>query len=113
MVWVQKIYNNLRIKEIVYNFTFTRHFSFGQVDDTEVMKRQEYLKAQRDKLLALKKQEREKQLQAVESGNRQRPRSAKAAKSALAGEPENNAQTLQVRKALAERLRSEVVGRKF
>ncbi|XP_023718267.1 cilia- and flagella-associated protein 36 [Cryptotermes secundus] len=84
-----------------------------QVDDTEVMKRQKYLKAQRDKLLALKKQEREKQLQAVESGSsKQRPRSAKAAQSALAGQPENNAQTLQVRKALAERLKSEVVGRK-
>jgi hypothetical protein len=80
-----------------------------------VKKRQEYLKAQRDKLLALKKQEREKQLLAAESSSsssRQRPRSAKAAKSALAGQPENNAQTLQVRKALAERLKSEVVGRK-
>jgi hypothetical protein len=80
------------------------------------MKRQEYLKAQRDKLLALKKQEREKQLQAVESNSsKQRPRSAKAAQSALAGQPETeiNSQTLQVRKALAERLKSEVVGKKF
>jgi hypothetical protein len=79
-----------------------------------VKKRQEYLKAQRDKLLAFKKQEREKQLLAVESSSssRQRPRSAKAAKSALAGQTESNAQTLQVRKALAERLKSEVVGRK-
>jgi hypothetical protein len=87
---------------------------FWQVDAEDLMRRQEYLKAQRDKLLALKKQEREKQLQAVESGSsKQRPRSAKAAQSALAGQPEINAQTLQVRKALAERLKSEVVGRKF
>ncbi|GFG28438.1 hypothetical protein Cfor_11349 [Coptotermes formosanus] len=87
-----------------------------QVDAKELMKRQEYLKAQRDKLLALKKQEREKQLQAVESNSsKQRPRSAKAAQSALAGQPETeiNSQTLQVRKALAERLKSEVVGKKF
>jgi hypothetical protein len=80
------------------------------------MKRQEYLKAQRDKLLALKKQEREKQLQAVESNSsKQRPRSAKAAQSALAGQSETeiNSQTLQVRKALAERLKYEVVGKKF
>ncbi|PSN29609.1 hypothetical protein C0J52_26456 [Blattella germanica] len=85
-----------------------------QIDDEELIRRQAYLKAQRDKLLALKKQEREKQLQAVENAtNRQRPRSAKAAHSAMAGQPEVNAQTLQVRKALAERLKSEVVGRKY
>ncbi|KDR03829.1 cilia- and flagella-associated protein 36 [Zootermopsis nevadensis] len=85
-----------------------------QVDAEDLMRRQEYLNAQRDKLLALKKQEREKQLQAVETGSsKQRPRSAKAAQLALAGQPEINAQTLQVRKALAERLKSEVVGRKF
>ena len=84
-----------------------------QVDDGELMRRQEYLKAQRDKLLALKKQEREKQLQAAgKTGSRQRPKSAKAAQLALAGQPEMNAQTLQVRRALAERLKSEVVGLK-
>jgi hypothetical protein len=88
--------------------------TFWQVDAEELMRRQEYLKAQRDKLLALKKQEREKQLQAVESdSSKQRPRSAKAAQSALAGHAAINAQTLHVRKALAERLKSEVVGRKF
>ncbi|XP_069688630.1 cilia- and flagella-associated protein 36 isoform X2 [Periplaneta americana] len=85
----------------------------SEVDEEELLRRQEYLKAQRDKLLALKKQEREKQLKAVEVGNtRQRPRSAKAAQAAMDGQPEINAQTLQVRKALAERLKSEVVGRK-
>ena len=85
---------------------------FTQVDDEELIKRQEYLKAQRDKLLALKKQEREKQLQAMgNAGSKQRPKSAKTAQMALAGQPEMNAQTLQIRKALAERLKTEVVGR--
>ncbi|XP_066995121.1 cilia- and flagella-associated protein 36 [Anabrus simplex] len=84
----------------------------SEVDPEELARRQAYLKSQRDKLLALKKQEREKQLREAEvTITRSRPRSARAAQSALAGEADVNSKTLKARKALAERLRSEVVGR--
>lgn len=76
-------------------------------------KRQEYLRTQRDKLVALKKEARRKQLDVSNNGNGKssgRPKSAKAAQDVLTGaqlhiEP----QELQIRRTLAERLRSEVV----
>nr|CAD7455060.1 unnamed protein product [Timema tahoe] len=82
----------------------------AEVSPTEIARRQAYLKSQRDKLLSLKKHEREKQLKAAEA----RPQSARVAQSALAGhEPGstvNATNTMQLRRALAERLKSEVVG---
>ncbi|KAJ8897985.1 hypothetical protein PR048_003345 [Dryococelus australis] len=72
-------------------------------------RRQLYLRQQRDKLLALKKHEREKQLQAAEA--KMRPKSAQVAQTALAGQPDPaTSKNLHVRRALAERLKSEVVG---
>lgn len=79
----------------------------------ELKKRQEYLRAQRDKLVALKKEARKKQLNAENDGknkSRERPRSAKAAQAVLTGEKPNvEPQQLQIRKTLAERLKTEVV----
>uniref|UniRef100_T1JJG8 Cilia- and flagella-associated protein 36 n=1 Tax=Strigamia maritima TaxID=126957 RepID=T1JJG8_STRMM len=80
----------------------------------EIAKRKEYLRQQRDKLLVLKKQEREKQLAQMEKNNPQkRPKSARAAKSVL--ETTNNEssidpRTLAARRALAARLKAEVIG---
>lgn len=78
--------------------------------------RQEYLKQQRDKLLALKKQVREKRLgaaevtTAVEGAPLLRPSSARVAKAALAGStPKPTADAMQLRRALASKLKSEVV----
>ncbi|XP_049961667.1 cilia- and flagella-associated protein 36 [Schistocerca serialis cubense] len=97
-----------------------------RVDAEEVARRQQYLRAQRDKLLLLKKQEREKKLRAAAAGSAERPRSARAARAALSsggasaggasGAPDTDkaggadSANLQVRRALARRLKSEVVG---
>ncbi|XP_076042512.1 cilia- and flagella-associated protein 36 [Oratosquilla oratoria] len=79
------------------------------IDPEELRKRQEYLKSQRDRLLALKKQEREKQLAEFEHNSSQkRPKSSRAARRALSGNT-IDAQTLKVRKALAARLKAEVI----
>ncbi|XP_047994739.1 cilia- and flagella-associated protein 36 [Leguminivora glycinivorella] len=90
-----------------------------EVSEEEIRARQEYLKQQRDKLLALKKQVREKRLGAAENGadgkgegpcGPSRPRSARAAQAALAGAaPPPTPDAMQLRKALASKLKTEVV----
>ncbi|XP_063215881.1 cilia- and flagella-associated protein 36 [Bacillus rossius redtenbacheri] len=86
----------------------------------EMARRQQYLRQQRDKLLALKRRERERQLQACEKSAR--PRSARAAQAAQGAQGSPGSQgpqgpqgaqpapagQLQARRALAERLRAEV-----
>lgn len=76
-------------------------------------KREDYLKARRDKLVALKKQARSQRLENA----KERPGSAKdLAEATMKGEKDlENSQVpdssiLQVRKALAARLKAEVVG---
>lgn len=85
-----------------------------KVTEEEVHARQEYLKQQRDKLLALKKQVREKRLDDDQdegaSSRPARPKSAKVAQAALAGvTPTPAPDAMQLRRALASRLRNEVV----
>ena len=85
----------------------------SEVDPIELKRRTEFLKAQRDKLLAMKKAEREKQLEDVEKSQiKSRPKSAKAARSALGGRstPKVDPKTLEARRALAEKLKAEVIG---
>ena len=93
----------------------------SQLSADEIRQRQEFLRQQRDKLLAMKKAEREKQLRAVErDGASQRPVSARAARSALhasagaaaspAADPDND-KKMAMRKAIAEKLRQEVIGK--
>ncbi|KAH6926023.1 hypothetical protein HPB50_012962 [Hyalomma asiaticum] len=81
----------------------------------EVNQRREYLRNQRDKLVALKRAEREKQLNnTLERDEPQRPRSARAARAALGGtvtlEAPNVADqgNLAFRKSLAARLKAEI-----
>ncbi|XP_049877475.1 cilia- and flagella-associated protein 36 isoform X2 [Pectinophora gossypiella] len=93
----------------------------AQVSEEEVRARQEYLKQQRDKLLALKKQVREKRLDAADTGLESgggegskgsvgRPRSAKVAQAALKGTPPPPPpDAMQLRRALASKLKTEVV----
>lgn len=91
-----------------------------EVSEEEMLARQEYLKQQRDKLLALKKQVRERRLGAADGaesgggegsqGSLGRPRSARVAQAALAGitqAPPPDA--MQLRRALASKLKTEVV----
>ncbi|XP_057656938.1 cilia- and flagella-associated protein 36 [Diorhabda carinulata] len=81
-----------------------------EIDALELKKRQDYLRAQRDKLVALKKEARRKQLDKGTTKLKERPKSAKAAEAVLTGGKSNIApQQLQFRKTLAERLRAEVV----
>ncbi|KAJ8960316.1 hypothetical protein NQ318_004048 [Aromia moschata] len=86
-----------------------------EVDELELKKRQQYLRAQRDKLVALKKEARKKQLNAETTEKpKERPRSAKAAEAVMTGErPNVEPQQLQIRKTLAERLKSEVVNKEL
>ncbi len=89
--------------------------SSGSSQDAALMKeRAEFLKQQRDKLLAMKKEAREKQLAKAE-GSSNRPRSARVARSAMDEDPallasrEEEAKKIEMRKAIAEKLRQEVI----
>lgn len=82
-------------------------------------RRAEYLKQQRDKLLALKKQEREKSLaKFTEQQPKARPTTSRAAHRVTAGEQveplasqssEQDAKKLAMRRALADVLKREVI----
>ncbi|KAG8189452.1 hypothetical protein JTE90_012523 [Oedothorax gibbosus] len=85
-----------------------------EVSQEEALRRQEYLRQQRDKLLAMKKQEREKLLQRYEETSGGRPKSARAAQRAVQEdkpqEPDANVQAF--RNSLAARLKAEVIDKK-
>ncbi|XP_050508588.1 cilia- and flagella-associated protein 36 isoform X2 [Diabrotica virgifera virgifera] len=103
---VKKEENNAEEKESLIKLENEKK----KVDAIELKKRQEYLRAQRDKLVALKKEARKKQLDSGDTKSKGRPRSARAAEAVLTGEKSDiEPQQLQLRKALAERLRAEVV----
>lgn len=90
-----------------------------EMTEEELKRRTEYLKQQRDKLLALKRQEREKSLaKYTEQQPKARPTSARAARRVTAGEQvdsaaskssEDDAKKLAMRRALAECLKREVI----
>ena len=82
-------------------------------------RREEYLRQQRDKLLTMKKQEREKRLDIYSANQPKRPTSARVARRAVTeeetGKQEAHSETvddpkkLAMRKALADRLKKEVL----
>ncbi|XP_072031644.1 uncharacterized protein [Amphiura filiformis] len=100
----------------------SRSSAMSGADPAELKRREEYLKKQREKILAMKQQERQKNLQAYtasNSGAKARPKSARAAKQVTSGdmniETKSDAEQekqLAMRKALAERLKQEVVNKK-
>jgi len=89
--------------------------------EDDMAKRIEYLKQQRDRLLAMKKNEREKQLdQYSKTESKKRPTSARVARQAVSGggaeaaKPAvsaEDAKKIAMRKALAEKLRKEVINK--
>ena len=82
------------------------YFCF-QIKTSDVSSRQEYLRAQRDKILLIKKQARARQLHET---TKDRPKSAKAAQKVIDGEIEiADESSVQFRKILAKKLREEVV----
>ncbi|GBL86395.1 Cilia- and flagella-associated protein 36 [Araneus ventricosus] len=84
-----------------------------EVTPMEMERRQNYLRQQRDRILALKKQERARRLSNTEEVITQaRPKSARAARKVLREESTDvDPQTLAFRKTLAAKLRSEVIDR--
>ncbi|CAL1528405.1 unnamed protein product [Lymnaea stagnalis] len=86
----------------------------------EYKRRVEFLRQQRDKLMEMKRKEREKQLLSAEKSQPQRPASARAAKVALKqghgnGGPEKSPEDekkLAMRRAIADRIKSELMGKK-
>ncbi|CAO1419167.1 unnamed protein product [Diamesa serratosioi] len=82
-------------------------FEQEKIKTTDVSSRQEYLRAQRDKILLIKKQARARQLHET---TKDRPKSAKAAQKVIDGEIETaDESSVQFRKILAKKLRDEVV----
>lgn len=87
--------------------------SLSQLSPAELQERQRYLKEQRDRLLAMKKEAREKQLGKAEQSQSGRPQSARTARSALQGDvdtlSEEEQKKIAMRKAIAAKLRQEVI----
>lgn len=90
------------------------------MSEDEYKKRVNFLKQQRDKLMEMKRREREKRLLSAASSQPARPASARAARSALSqpdavaesATPSEEDKKLAMRKAIANRIKSEVMGKK-
>lgn len=88
-------------------------FENDRIDNEQMRQRQEYLRAQRDRILQIKKQARARQLNET-AKKADRPKSAQAAQKllenpeAVIGEATTDA-SLQLRRMLAKRLKVEVV----
>ena len=89
------------------------------MSEQEYQRRVQFLKQQRDKLMEMKRKEREKQLLTAEHSQPQRPASARAARAALnqGGEGKKAADAedekkLAMRRAIADRIKSELMGQK-
>lgn len=84
----------------------------------ELKKRQEYLRQQRDKLISMKKKEREKELLSAEQSNPGRPASAQMARKMLQGNqtesktPQLSAEEqkkIEMRRQIANKLKAELM----
>ncbi|GFN82346.1 hypothetical protein PoB_000885200 [Plakobranchus ocellatus] len=95
--------------------------SMAGMSEREYQQRVQFLKQQRDKLMEMKRKEREKQLLTAEHSQPQRPASARAARAALGqgGDGKDGKATdaedekkLAMRRAIADRIKSELMGNK-
>lgn len=78
-----------------------------RTNTADIAERQQYLRAQRDKILQIKKQTRARQLN---EATKDRPTSARAAQKVIDGETvSGDESSIQLRKLLARKLRDEVV----
>ncbi|XP_038104451.1 cilia- and flagella-associated protein 36 [Culex quinquefasciatus] len=88
-------------------------FDQDKVNNDDMRVRQEYLRAQRDKILQIKKQARARQLnETIRKNPAERPASAQVAQKILEGGPDGTEppeSSMQLRKMLAQRLRNEVI----
>ncbi|KAL3874662.1 hypothetical protein ACJMK2_037644 [Sinanodonta woodiana] len=92
--------------------------ALSKLNPEELKKRQEFLRQQRDKLVEMKRKEREQQLLSLEQDQQKRPTSAQVARNALKGEkksepakpnPEEQ-KKLEMRRAIASKLKAELMG---
>ncbi|KAK0407844.1 hypothetical protein QR680_003631 [Steinernema hermaphroditum] len=102
-----------KAKAPLFDYKTLLRDSEGGVNEEALKARAQYLKDQRDKLLALKQQEREKQFHEQEAKSAlERPKTAKFARGAVRGaavaQPLNE-DVLETRKAVASKLKSEVI----
>ena len=86
----------------------------SQMDPEELKKRQAFLKEQRDKLLVMKKEAREKHLGVEVQSQPKRPASARAARSAMKGgdmpaTSDEDEKKMAMRRAIADKLKREVI----
>lgn len=97
---------------------FLLQANLSKLSPDELKKRQEFLRTQRDKLLAMKKQAREKQLGVASEAQPTRPQSARVARDAMSSQTAkqstdiDNDEKMQMRRAIADRLKKEVIGSK-
>lgn len=86
-------------------------------ENEDLKRREQYLKDQRDRLLKLKNKERKKQLDSYSASQPKRPTSARVAREAvtsglneaISATNEADSSKLAVRKALADKLKKEVI----
>ncbi|XP_029643064.1 cilia- and flagella-associated protein 36-like [Octopus sinensis] len=91
-----------------------------KLNPENLKKRQEFLRQQRDKLIEMKKNERQKQLMKAEKDQPQRPKSARIARSLLTQKPDKVSQesntvkneAIAMRQAIANRIKLEVMSKK-
>jgi hypothetical protein len=86
---------------------------YSNMTPEELKQRQVFLKEQRDKLLKMKQDEREKRYLIAEKTSA-RPMSARAGRSAMKNDapaPAIDQKTLEMRKAIASKLKEEVIGK--
>ncbi|XP_046401858.1 cilia- and flagella-associated protein 36 isoform X2 [Ischnura elegans] len=85
--------------------------SESRLAEERLQKRKEYLQAQRDKLMEMRKREKEKTAKGTRaSGSEEIPHSTtEITDSDVTGNSDINPKTLQIRKALAKRLKEEVI----
>ncbi|XP_064623791.1 cilia- and flagella-associated protein 36-like isoform X2 [Lineus longissimus] len=85
---------------------------YSKMSQEELKQRQTFLKEQRDKLLKMKQEERESRYLKAEKAASCRPMSARAGRSAMKSDsaaPAVDQKTLDMRKAIANRLKEEVI----
>nr|KAG5712787.1 hypothetical protein BaRGS_007384 [Batillaria attramentaria] len=120
--WLSAAQQEVKSSDAHSQAVYAAAASMAGMSEADYKKRVEFLKQQRDKLMEMKRKEREKQLLSAASTQPNRPSSARAARAALNqpgktadSAPAVNAEEekkLAMRKAIASRIKSEVMGKK-
>ncbi|KAK7103618.1 hypothetical protein V1264_018485 [Littorina saxatilis] len=118
--WLKAAESEVKSSEAHSQAVYAAAASMAGMSQEEYQKRVNFLKQQRDKLMEMKRKEREKQLLSAASSQPARPASARAARNALSqaeasaepAAPSEEDKKLAMRKAIANRIKSELMGKK-